>query len=383
VLLVPLEATNQLFVGLFAVCSRPKAIFFRRYALTAGLRLAASLVLVLTSSDVAVLAIGYVLTGAVGVVVSVVLFLRILREDGLIAKLSGTRPRIPAREILTFTLPLMTTDLVYAAMLLSDVLLLGHFKGPGAVATLRAIQPAAQMNMLVFSSFLFLFTPAAARLFARNDRRGIDSVYWQTAAWIAILSSPIFLLTFSLAAPLTTLLFGSRYADSAVLLSILALGYYVQAALGFNGTTLMVIGRVRALVMVNVAAVVVNVSVNLVAIPRLGALGAAIGTAATLVLHNVLKQAMLWRLAGVRFFRPEYARMYAAVVAAALLLLLAQAALHQPVASFAFGACLSLCVLWASRHALRFGETFPELLRVPLMRRVLASKAPIALENRP
>ena len=224
IMLAPLEAANNLFVGLFAVFSRPRAIFFRRYLLTAILRLAVSLILVLTQSNVTFLAIGYVLTGAAGVAISVVLFLSILRSDGLLPILRTTSPRIPAREILSFTVPLMTTDLVYGIMLVSDVLLVGHFKGSEAVATLRAVQPAAQANQLVFSSFLFLFTPAAARLFARGDRRGIDDVYWHTAGWIAILSSPIFLLTFSLASPLTVLLFGARYTSSAVVLAILKRG---------------------------------------------------------------------------------------------------------------------------------------------------------------
>jgi O-antigen/teichoic acid export membrane protein len=96
--------------------------------------------------------------------------------------------------------------------------------------------PAAQLNQLACSAFLLLFTPHAARLFARGDRTGVGRLYWQTTVWIAVVSFPIFLLTFALAKPLTLLLFGDRYESSAVLLAILAFGYYFQAALGFNAT---------------------------------------------------------------------------------------------------------------------------------------------------
>ena len=370
--MVPLAAVNDLFVGLFAVFSRPKAIFFRRYLLTAGLRLVAAVILIAANTDVELLAVGYVLTEAVGVVLSLAIFVQILQTDGLLAKFRKTSPRVPAREILSFTVPLLTTDLVYAAMILSDALLLGHFRGSEAVATLRAIQPAAQMNQIVFSSFLFLFTPAVSRLFARDDRQGVDDVYWHTAGWVAILSSPIFLLTFSLAVPLTGLLFGARYADSAMLLALLSLGYYVQAAMGFNGTTLMVLGKVRALVALNVIVIIVNVGANVVAIPQWGAVGAAVATTSTLIVHNLLKQATLRRSAGVRFFRLEYTRIYATVVTAALGVLLAQRWFDAAIPSFALGAIGSGLVLLVASHALNVPEAFPELLRIPLVRRVVA-----------
>jgi O-antigen/teichoic acid export membrane protein len=371
--LAPLEAFNSLFIALFAVFDRPKAIFLRRYVMTAGLRLVAAVVLVLTASGVKVLAVGYVLTAAAGVVVSVLLFVQVARSEGLAAKLRASPPRIPARELITFMFPVLSTDLVYAVMLVSDVILLAHFEGSDAVAALRAIQPAAQMNQVVFASFLFLFTPAVARLFARDDRGGIDAVYWHTAGWIATLSAPIFLVTFSLAAPLTTLLFGVRYADSAVLLAVLAFGYYAQAAVGFNGTTLMVVGRIRLLVGLNAAAVIVNVAANLLAIPRFGALGAAIATAATLLVHNVLKQAALRRFAGVRAFALEYGPIYLAIAVAALGLLASQVVFDDAVASFALGGVAAVAVLLVSRRILRVRETFPELLQVPVLRRVLAS----------
>ena len=94
----------------------------------------------------------------------------------------------------------------------SDVILLGYFGGADDVADFRVIWPAAHLNQVVMASFALLFTPVAARMFARNDREGINNLYWQTAIWIAVLTFPIFALTFSLAAPVTETLYGSRYA---------------------------------------------------------------------------------------------------------------------------------------------------------------------------
>jgi O-antigen/teichoic acid export membrane protein len=371
ILLAPLEAVNDLFVGLFAVFSRPMAIFVRRYVLTSSLRLVVSVFLVVSSADVAVLAVGYVATAATGVAISTALFVQILRSDGLLQQLRSVHSTVSPRVLLAFTFPILTTDLVYALMTTLDAVLVGHFKGAEAVATLAAVQPAALLNQIVFSSFLFLFTPAVSRLFAQDDRRAIEDVYWQTTAWIAVLSAPIFLLTFSLASPLTTLLFGGRYEDSAAVLSVLALGYYLHSALGFNGTTLMVFGRIRTLVALNIVALVINTVANLIAIPRWGALGAALATALTLLIHNVLKQIALQRTSGVRFFRVDYARLYLTVAAAALALLVLQTTLDRAIVSVAAYGVVSVVVLAVNRRLLQVADTFPELLRVPGLRRML------------
>ena len=161
----------------------------------------------------------------------------------------------PMREILGFSVPLLTTDLVYILLNASDVVLLGAITGdPEAVANYRVIQPVALLNLIVLQSFTLLFIPATARLFARDDREGLRSLYWQTAAWVAVLSFPIFAVTFALAKPLTVALFEQRYAESAIFLSIIALGRYYDAALGFNGLTLRVFGNLKAVVGVNLAA---------------------------------------------------------------------------------------------------------------------------------
>ena len=139
---------------------------------------------------------------------------------------------IPGREILTLTVPLLTTSLVWVLIGSTDVILLQRFGSTVDVGAFRAIQPAAELNQFVILSFAPLFTPLAARLFARGNRAALDDLYWQTAAWIATLSFPILVLTSVLAHPLTTTLYGSRYAGSAAYLTILAVGYYVQAALG-------------------------------------------------------------------------------------------------------------------------------------------------------
>jgi O-antigen/teichoic acid export membrane protein len=253
----------------------------------------------------------------------------------------------------------------------TNVWMLERFGSAADVADYRVVQPAARMNLLVMTSFALLFTPLASRLFARGDREAVRELYWRTAAWIAVFSFPIFALTFASAHQLTVALFGGRYAASAPIMSLLALGYYFNAALGFNGLTLRVYGLVRYIVLISVAAAVANVSVNLLLIPPYGAIGAGVGTCATLVLHNVLKQAGLRKGTGIGVFDGEHARVYGMIVLTALALVGVTALLHPgPIAAVGLVAVASTVLLVLTRDTLRVGDMFPELLRIPVVRRL-------------
>jgi O-antigen/teichoic acid export membrane protein len=369
VLLTPINALDGLLMGMFAVFSKPRAIFFRRHVLTPTLRLTIVLLLVLGNQDVFFLAGGYVFAGALGVAIYSVLLFRTLRSDGLLKHFSLGNIQIPAREVFGFTIPLLTSDLVYMTMNTSDVVLLGHYEGADAVADFRVIWPTAHLNQVVMSSFTLLYTPVAARMFARKDREGINNLYWQTAIWIAVLTFPVFALTFSLAEPVTRTLYGSQYADSATYLTLLSLGYYFNAALGFNGLTLKVYGRLRYVVSINVVAALVNLGLNLILIPRYGPLGAAIGTCSTLILHNFLKQAGLLLGTGVRLFRGRDLAVYASIALGAGFLLALQLLVSPPaLVGFAAAAIVSLGVVAFSRKSLRAGEMFPELMRFRVAR---------------
>ena len=228
------------------------------------------------------------------------------------------------------------------------------------------------MNQLVLMSYGLLFTPAAARMFARNDREGINNLYWQNAIWVAVASFPIFALTFSLAKPITLLLYGNRYAESAIILALLSFGYYFNAATGQNGLTLKVYGKIRYVVAIDLFIAVLNVVVALLLIPRYGALGAAIGTTATMVLFNILKQAGLALGTGVNLFEWHYARVYVIIVLGATVLGLVQWLTNAPpLLSILFAGLVSTIVFLLNRRALNISQNFPELSRIPLLKRIL------------
>jgi O-antigen/teichoic acid export membrane protein len=264
---------------------------------------------------------------------------------------------------------LLASTLIWLLLECSDAVLLGYFHGSEEVAAFRAVLVVALLNQGVTFTFALLYTPTLAGLYAAGEADKISRLYWQATLWVTVLSFPVFLLTFSFAEPTTVGLLGAGYADSASIMAILALGYFLHLSLGFNGLTLRVHGRIRYSVSVDVAAAVLNVVVNLALIPRWGALGAAAGTTGTLVVHNLLKQAGLRRCSRIPTLPLGYVFAWLTLAGAAAALFLLSAAVTIPFwLALVVSAAAGVGALRAFSRSLDLETTFPQVARVPLMR---------------
>ena len=163
IVLTPVQALDDLLAGLFCGHGEATCDLLRKHLLTPSFRLVVVIALILGDAGVFFLTGGYFIAAAVGVAIYASMLVRTLRTQGLLDHFDRRTMRIPAREMLSFTIPLLTTNLVCAVMAVSR----------------------------------------------RNPPRTLPG-----------------LLTFALTKPLTLLLFGDRYESSAVLLAILAFGYY-------------------------------------------------------------------------------------------------------------------------------------------------------------
>lgn len=373
IVLAPVDALDSLLQGQLAIFVGPRAIFLRRHILAPGLKLFVVLVVVLTAGDATLLAWGYVAGGAVGLATYASILTREWRSQGLLAYARPRALQVPAREVLGYSLPLLSSELVLIMRGSFTVILLELLQTTAAVAEYRAVLPFAKLNVFVLESFALLFIPVAARMFARSEAAAMNRLYWQTATWVSVFTFPVVGVMVALAEPVTLLLFGAEYAGAGTVLALLALGYYVHAALGFSHHILRVHGSVRYIVTIDVVAVVIGLGLHLLLIPRYGALGAAVGTTATFVLHKLLAQLGLALCGtGVRPAEWRYAGVYGLIGALLLSLFLAQRLLGLPLyAGLVFVGMAWLVLLRAARGHMRVEETFPELLRVPVLRHLL------------
>jgi O-antigen/teichoic acid export membrane protein len=144
--------------------------------------------------------------------------------------------------------------------------------------------------------------------------------------------------------------------------------------LGFNGETLQVFARTRALVWTNIASVVVGIGLLLWLCPIHGPLGAAIAVSIARLTGTGLRHAVLLRLPGFETVPVTQKRIWRRL----LLANVAIAAvgwlwpLPLPVLVVVVGA-VSLALLRSTAHLLDISRSFPELMRVPLLARLVGA----------
>jgi len=369
VVLAPVEAMNELVLKLLAVFGGARMVFLRRHVVGPGLRLGAVAAVVLVHGDVRGLAFAYVFSGCLGVLLYSWLIVHLLRKQRILTRGALRRIQVPFREFLGFSVPLLSTDLLFFARTTLLVILVDHFHGGEGVAEFRAVSPVTRLNLLVQINFAYLFLPMATRLLARGARDGMETMYWKSVGWVATLTFPIFAATCLMAEPVSVLLFGERYASSGAVLAILSIGSYVHGMHAFDTDLLKVLGRVRYIVVGDAIAFFVALGVGVFALPRLGAAGAAITSTTALVVNRFLARLFLRSIGGIGFPRATAGRIYGGVVGCSAILYALYKWIEVPVAvGLAAIGVLTLALVRINRDLLEIGETFPELRRTPLAR---------------
>ena len=112
--LVPIDALDALFETLIAIFAGARSIFFRRYVLAPGLKLVAVVGVMAVQGSVYLLAIAYLVAGFLGIALYALLLRRTLKAEGLLHGFKVPAMKVPARELIAYSVPLMTTDLILA-----------------------------------------------------------------------------------------------------------------------------------------------------------------------------------------------------------------------------------------------------------------------------
>jgi O-antigen/teichoic acid export membrane protein len=365
VVAVPFDALDTLLVASFASLARPSAIFFRKHLLGPGLKLLVVLLLILLHADVTFLAYGYVLSSVISVTLCAGILIRLLRQEGLFAHVALRDIEFPVREIVYFTVPLISSQILVMLFNSGSALLIGFFHTPEQVAMFRVVVPVAAMNFIVRDTFAIMFTAHASRMFARGEMEGIGHLYWQSTIWITVLTFPIFALTFGASESLTVLLFGSRYASSGMILALLAVGSYMHVVFGFSQLTLKALGKIRQIVLVDLLASITFLVLNLLLVPRFGAIGAAVGNTAAMIAYAIYRQVALYKSTGLSIFGRERFSFHRTLILCIGILLLGPAVVPGNVYAAVFLVGVASITLLASVHKqLQIDETFPELRRL-------------------
>lgn len=182
--------------------------------------------------------------------------------------------------------PMLLGSAMFMVMSWTDTLLLGHYLDEGDVGVYRVAFRVASVITLVQAAVNSYAAPWFAERHAAGDDQGLHQALAQTTGLNVVFSVPAFVAL--VAAPAWWLdWFGSAFEAGAACMVCLALGQLVNALCGPVMYLLNMTGHERVAQRIVWVAAILNLALNIWAIPRFGILGAAASTAATMVLWNV------------------------------------------------------------------------------------------------
>lgn len=236
------------------------------------------------------------------------------------------KPTYETRQLLIFSLSLVLGNFLWLVLLWTDILMLGYFRPAAEVGVYRAASQTSFLMTIVATSLNTMFAPVIASLFSRGDRAQMNQLFQTTTRWSFALSLPLFLIVAVVPQELLNL-FGGEFQTGAFALVILSLGQLVRAGTGPGVDMLVMSGNERLKVIGDVAAVVMNVMLNLLLISPLGVAGAAIASAISISAVNLLRLVQVYTVLQVQAFNWGYLKPVASGVAAVVAGFLTHAAL--------------------------------------------------------
>jgi O-antigen/teichoic acid export membrane protein len=198
------------------------------------------------------------------------------------------------KEILLYSSPLLLSGMITTTLSWADTALIGYFMADFDVGLYNAALPTAMLILLPHKAIGSLAVSSFSELKERDEKSMEDSL--QTATyWVFSLVLPTFLIMILFSEQVLALLFGSQYTQASVALSILTVGYLLDASVGKVGSFLQSKGYTNYIMYNNVAALILNIILNIILIPIYGIIGAAIATASTTILKDSLMFMEVWR----------------------------------------------------------------------------------------
>lgn len=220
-------------------------------------------------------------------VLSVVLALVPLRHF-FTSEVSRSSGGISYSEVLKFSLPVWGGLLFNIIAVKSDVLLLGYWAPASEVGIYSIAFQTSAIIALILGSLESIAIPLLGHGVVQADLSRVEKVLQIILRWSLTISLPLFLVM-SLFAQDIVLLFGKAFEHGALCLAILAIGQIINAATATTHNVLLLAGFSRVIMWNSLITGLAQVGLNLLLIPKFGAIGAAVGTTAGLVLVNVVR----------------------------------------------------------------------------------------------
>lgn len=227
-----------------------------------------------------------------------VLLISLLYWKLAISPYQNITPDFPWKNLFNSCLPLLLIHVMYLIMNWTSTFTLGIWGTKADIGIFSVAQRTAMLITFVLTAVDNVVAPKFSAIYATGDMNALSALARQSTKTTAIFSIPI-LAIFILAPNLIMGFFGEEFRSGQWLLVILCLGQIVNIATGSVANLLIMSGNERLMIKNAIMVTILLVILNLLLVPKLGSLGAAISTAICMAILNIGYLYIVWRVLGI------------------------------------------------------------------------------------
>src|SRR6266516_2912260 len=222
------------------------------------------------------------------------------------------------RDYLRLSMPLFFIGMSYQVLNQMDTLMLGHFASEADVGIYSVATKVSSFMLIGLEIALPIVAPLFSQFSETHNMELTAALFRTVTKWLCYSALAMFAC---IAIFRTELLhvFGRSFSAGGTALLVLAAGQLVNAGAGPTGALLTMTGRQKWELANTLCMVAFNFVLNLILIPRMGVIGAAIATAASIATINGLKLVQVYMLLGLRAHNLKYLKGVLAIGGGALI----------------------------------------------------------------
>lgn len=250
------------------------------------------------TASMAVSAWGIPLT--LGMIAALVVLGREVRalEQGM-----GSRRWWPDRtqvlDMVRFSLPRTVSVGLEQSLVWLQVVLVGVIAGTAASGVYGGAARLVAAGLIADTAIRVVVSPRFSHFLHQQDLAQAQNLYRVATVWLLLLSTPIF-LTLGVFAPTVLGWLGPGFVAGSAALAVLAVGSVLTMAAGNIHSVLLMSGRSGWAAGNKVVALVLNIGLNLLLVPWIGIVGAAVAWSLAIMVDAILAAIEVRLLVGMR-----------------------------------------------------------------------------------
>nr|WP_286478624.1 MATE family efflux transporter [Empedobacter falsenii] len=208
---------------------------------------------------------------------------------------------ISYREIIDYSLPMGISSFVVYLFSTIDIIILRNYYSSSDVALYAlGIKIMAILGMIILSINVNL-SPQIAELYLKKEFDQLKQILTRSGRLIFIMSL-IIGLTIIMFSDYILPIFGKEYSAAKTALIILVIGQILISSLGSSAIYLNMTGRPKVFRGFLLIALVINLSLNLILIPKFGIIGASITYVVTILFWNICSVIYIYRKDKIKIY---------------------------------------------------------------------------------